>query len=85
MEPFPLYTGHIFPILRFFGKTPFLVDLLNITDNTGAVTSMVSLTNMAGILPDLLFFISETHFVICSGVISLNLKGSFFLGIKDRW
>ena len=43
LELFPLYTGHIFPMLRFFGKTPFLVDLLNITDNIGSVTSMVSL------------------------------------------
>ena len=68
-----MYTGHIFPILRFLGKTPFLVDLLNITDNIGAVISMVSLTNMVGILPDLLFFILDTHLVICSGVISLNL------------
>ena len=84
MEPFPLYIGHIFPILRFFGKTPFLVDLLNITDNIGVVTSMVSLRNMVGTLPDLLFFILKTHLIICSGVISLNLKGSFFLGIKDR-
>ena len=50
----------------------------------GAVTSMVSLRNMVGTLPDLLFFILETHLIICSGVISLNLKGSFFLGIKDR-
>ena len=83
MEHFPLYTGNIFPILRFFGKTPFLVDLLNITDNIGAATSMASLTNMVGILPDLLFYILETHLIICSGVIALNLKGSF-LGIKDR-
>ena len=39
---------------------------------------------MVGIFPDLLFFILETHLIICSGVIFLNLKGSFFSGIKDR-
>ena len=85
MEHFPLSdTVHIFPILRFFEKTPFLVDLLNITDNIGTVSLMVSLTNMVGILPDLTVLHFRDTFDYLFWCNFLERKALFFLGYRGQ-
>ena len=53
--------------------------LLKVVASIGAVSMIVSLTNLVAILPDVLFFILEIHLRIFSGVISLDLSGACFL------